>query len=315
MDKITIDSSRRRPRFHRTEYEPSFQLTDRDVEIIRQVARHRFLRSTHLTQLLNASHKKICERLTPLYHAGYLDRPRAQLDYYVRGGGSAPLVYALGNRGSQLLATRDGFRTANIDWTQKNKETGREFILHTLAVSDFRVALAVGSRAHNGITLQHRDQLLATLPDPTRSSCNPWAWRVRVHHAGAFQDVGLSPDYTFALFLRDGRRRPYIVECDRGTMPVERTSLNQTSMLRKFLAYEAGRLQSLHERQFGWKNFRVLIVTESHERANNMRDLVARTSSLRNSPLFLFTDNSSLAKSDVLTLPWRDPLGKTHFLI
>src|SRR5579863_1722842 len=143
MSEIALRTHRRRPRFSRADAPPAFQITDRDAEIIRQVARHRFLRSTHISQLLGASHKKILERLSPLYHAGYLDRPRAQIEYHVRGGGSAPLIYALGNRGAQLLFARDGFGNPEIDWGHKNRETGREFILHTLAVADVRVSLAV----------------------------------------------------------------------------------------------------------------------------------------------------------------------------
>lgn len=315
MEQIAIDTSSRRPRFQRTEHAPTFQLTERDVEIVRQVAQHRFLRSTHISLLLAASHKKICERLTPLYHAGYLDRPRAQLEYHVRGGGSTHLVYALGNRGAQLLAARDGFRYANVDWTHKNRETGREFILHTLAVSDVRVALTVACRPGHTLTLLHREQLLASLPAETRSARNPWAWRVRIQHMGTSQEVGLIPDYTFAVLLPDGRRRPFVVECDRGTMPLERTSLDQTSLLRKFLAYESGRIQGFHTRRLGWRNFRVLTVTNSLERANNMRALIARTPALRGSPLFLFAVHTAVLQSNILTYPWSDASGKTYALV
>src|SRR5712691_7660760 len=118
MEIIANDISRRRPRFQRTNQAPSFQLTERDVEIVRQVAQHRFLRSTQISRLLAASHKKICERLTSLYHAGYVDRPRAQLEYHVRGGGSGHLIYALGNRGARLLASRSDVAYANVDWAQ-----------------------------------------------------------------------------------------------------------------------------------------------------------------------------------------------------
>jgi hypothetical protein len=129
MSDITIEVPRRRPRFSRAETPPAFQITERDVEIVRHVARHRFLRSTHISQLINAPHKKLLERLSLLYHAGYLDRPRAQLEYHVRGGGSAPLIYALGNRGAQLLCAHDGYDRADIDWAHKNRESGREFIV------------------------------------------------------------------------------------------------------------------------------------------------------------------------------------------
>src|ERR1700730_300184 len=166
--------SKRRPRFHRAEEARAFQLTERDVEMVRQVASHRFLRSTHVSQLLIAPHHKIRERLTSLYHAGYLDRPRAQLEYHVQGGGSAPIVYALGARGARLLIERDGLEHADIDWARKNHQAGRQYILHTLAVADIRVALTVACRAREGLTLQQPTQLLATLPDETRAAVHPW---------------------------------------------------------------------------------------------------------------------------------------------
>ena len=48
----TAVRSFRRPRFRRADEAPSFQLTERDIEIVRQVAQHRFLRSIHLSQRL-----------------------------------------------------------------------------------------------------------------------------------------------------------------------------------------------------------------------------------------------------------------------
>lgn len=311
----TTATNRRLPRFNRAETPPRFQLTERDIEIIRQVARHRFLRSTHISQLLKASHKKICERLTPLYHAGYLDRPRAQLEYFVRGGGSSHLIYALGNRGAQLLASQDSFLDTTIDWAEKNKQSGREFIKHTLAVSDIRVALATACHDNAGARFQNHDELFETLPAETRSAHNPWTWRVRLQYDGLFQEIGLIPDDTFALFLSDGRRRPYVLECDRGTMPVERSSLSQTSMLRKFLVYESARWQGIHTRQFGWKNFRVLTTTPSIERADNMRALIARTPSLKHSPLFLFAAHNQLRADNILGNRWIDATGKAHSLV
>ncbi len=305
----------RRPRFRRAAQPPIFQLTERDVEIIRQVAEHRFLRSTHLSQLIGAPHHKIRERLTLLYHAGYLDRPRAQLEYYVAGGGSAPLIYALGNRGARLLSVQGDTEPLDLDWARKNHDAGRQFILHTLAVADFRVALTVSCRTRIDVEQRAPHQLLSSLPLATRADRNPWRLHLRIQFNGALQDIGLLPDYIFALMLPDDRRRPFVVECDRGTMPVERSTLAQTSMLRKFLAYEAARQQQLHTSRFGWKNFRVLTVTSSPERAHTMRALIARTPMLKSSPLFLFADHAALMQSNILSFPWRDASDKTHTLI
>src|SRR5258707_11168575 len=45
----------RRPRFRRASEPPAFRLTDDDVEIVRQLARYRFLRSTHIAALVRRS--------------------------------------------------------------------------------------------------------------------------------------------------------------------------------------------------------------------------------------------------------------------
>src|SRR5712691_11958391 len=96
----------RRARFQR-DTPPPMRLTADDLALIRHVAKHRFLRSTHLIALLDRPAKKLLERLAALYHNAYLDRPRAQLDYYATAG-SAPFVYALGNKGAGVLAELDG---------------------------------------------------------------------------------------------------------------------------------------------------------------------------------------------------------------
>jgi len=313
MVDAAITKPTRRSRFHRSTELPVFQLTERDVEIVRQVARHRFLRSTHISLLVDAPHKKICERLTLLYHTGYLDRPRSQLEHHVRGGGSAPYVYALGNHGSRLLKECGGFNQANVDWARKNRDSTRQFLLHTLSITDFRVALVAACRNHPGLQLIEPDELLRSAPEQTQQSPNPWSWRVRVQFKGQTTEIGVIPDYVFALILPDGRRRPFVVECDRGTMPIERASLTQSSILRKFLAYEATRAQAVHSSRFAWKNFRVLVTTTSPERQKNMQDSINRTST--RFPLFLFTNNVALTQAGIISHPWRDTDGHSHTLV
>ena len=92
-------------------------------------------------QLLNRSSDKIVRRLGALYHNGYLDRPPAQLDFFTRAG-SAPLVYAIGNKGA-LFDEATG-----IDWTDKNRDVKRPYIEHALMIADFMVALESAVRGY-----------------------------------------------------------------------------------------------------------------------------------------------------------------------
>ena len=91
---------------------------------------------------------------------------------------------------------------------------------------------------------------------------------------GTRQVIGIEPDYAFSLGFPALRQRAnYLVETDRGTMPVERKDLNASSILKKFVAYREIWRSGLHTKQFGWRNFRVLIVTTSPD-PGSMVDVV-----------------------------------------
>src|ERR1700684_372549 len=101
MDVAAVERSSRLPRFRRASDPPALRLTDDDVEIVRQVARHRLIRSTHIAALVGRSLDRTNDRLLRLFHAGYVDRPRAQLDR-VPSAGSSHFVRALADRGARL---------------------------------------------------------------------------------------------------------------------------------------------------------------------------------------------------------------------
>jgi hypothetical protein len=86
------------------------------------------------------------DRLLRLFHAGYIDRPRAQLDRFPSAG-SSHFVYALADRGARLLIECDGIEFANVEWSRKNRLAGRPFIEHQLEIMDFYVGLQCAARA------------------------------------------------------------------------------------------------------------------------------------------------------------------------
>jgi DNA-binding Lrp family transcriptional regulator len=316
MDVQLAVAPTRRPRFRRASEPLAFRLTDDDVEIVRQLARHRFLRSTHIAALVGRSLDRTNDRLSRLFHAGYIDRPRAQLDYYPTAG-SAPIAYALANRGARLLIERDGFDFANVEWSRKNRQAGRPFIEHQLEIVDFYVALQRAAAARGDIRLIHPDQMVATFPDQSFSAGNPFALRVKLSHQGTLHDIGLVPDLVFGLMLPDGSRRCFMVEIDRGTMPVVRSDIRQTSFERKMRAYLTAHAAKLHERHFGWKTFRVLTITTDHHRMQSMKQAL-RQLHVPHSPggqLFCFAARAELSGSNPLSHPWSDGNGRDAGLI
>jgi hypothetical protein len=114
----------------------------------------------HIAALVGRSLDRTNDRLSRLFHAGYVDRPRAQLDYYPTAG-SAPMAYALADRGARLLIERDGIDFANVEWSRKNRQAGRPFIEHQLEVMDFYVSLQRAASRPKDVRLIHPDELVA----------------------------------------------------------------------------------------------------------------------------------------------------------
>lgn len=278
----------RLPRFERAPTVAPIRLTERDREIIRLIHRHRFLRSHQITALTGGSQQQLTRRLQLLFHHGYLERPRAQLQFYERSGSQA-IAYGLGNKSSSMLQLNPA------SWGEKNRALGRIYLAHALLVSDVMVALELACR-QRGIRLLHEDAL--NLPGEA-----PLHWRVKLRDD---TKLGVIPDRTFALEYSDQngqvQRVYYFLEADRGTMPVVREKLAQSSFYRKLLAYGATWSNKVHQRHLGIPRFRVLTVTTSAARVKSLLDACSRLQ--RGHGLFLFADQSVLQK-DLLSAVWQ----------
>ena len=295
----------RLPRFQRATAVGPIGLTDRDRLILRLVHRHRFLRSSHLTALVGGSVQPLLRRLQLLFHHGYLERPRAQLQYYERTG-SRPMVYGLGSKSGKLLKAQLGSSYRPYRWSEKNRAVGRIYLEHAVLVSDLLVALELACRQSSRVRLLMDEDL----PLPHKPS-----WKVTVD---GHVRLGLVPDRVFALErVREDTsvdRAYFFLEADRGTMPVTRRSLAQTSFARKLIAYEATWSQGIHEKRFGFHRFRVLTVTKSPARVESLVHACAQLK--RGHGLFLFADQSILQQPGILFAPvWQNGRGEPASLV
>jgi len=302
-----MTSPLRRPRFERAKV-AGMILTPRDLLILRALHRHRLLRSTHLVALSDGSRQTTLRRLQLLFHHGYLDRPAAQLDWYAKG--SEPMVYALGNRGAAVLAA-EGERGGALRW-DKDRNVSRQFLRHTLAVAEVMVAFEVACRDTEGVEFIRAEEVLAAAPEATRRLRLPFRWQVEVQEGGKLHRLGVEPDRVFGLRFAgapEQRRCAYFfLEADRGTMPVARKGLDQTSFRRKLLGYRETWRQGLHRRHLGIPNFRVLTVTTGEERRRN---LVVECRSLSGGAgLFLFAAQEMVGREDILEYEWASGHGK-----
>jgi len=303
----TVERPRAR-RFERRTLPAPFQLTDRDLAILSHVARHRFVSSEHLVALDGGSEQNLLRCLRVLFDHGYLDRPHAQLAHLPITG-PQPMVYGLGRRGAQALRAHGHGLHDGTDWTERNKRAGGSFIGHTLAVADFMVGLELACRPHDDVALLRQAAIIAESPERTRTAREP----LRLVAPGLDNKIGITSviaDGLFGLAFPDGTAAYFLLEVDRGSMPVVRSRFDQTSFKRKLKIYWEAWKAGRHVEHFGVKQIRVLTVTESRARLDHMIDAVNEITDGKGSNFFLFAEKSRLLKKSAIEVQWTTGRGQ-----
>jgi hypothetical protein len=222
------------------------------------------------------------------------------------------MVYALANRGARLLIERYGIHFAKVAWRRQNQKAGRPFIEHQLEIVHFQLALDRAICDREDIRLMHADEIIDGMPHRRPARPNPFALSVKLTHKGISREVGVVPDFVFAFKFLEGAKHSFMVEIDRGTMPVVRSDFEQTSFERKMRAYLTAHAAKQHEQRFGWKTFRVLTVTTDEYRMRSMIDALRRLH-VAHSPgasLFLFATREQLRGGNPVTQIWQDGNGR-----
>lgn len=298
----------RAKRFQRLQSPAAFHLTDRDLKLLSFVARHRFLSSKHLARLDGGSEQNVLRILRILFDHQFLDRPATQLAH-VPLSGPRPMIYGLGRRGAQALRDHSVHADAS-DWTDRNKRAGAQFIEHTLAIADFLVSLEIACRARGEITLLDEGDILAAAPQKTQKMREP----LRLVVPGLSNKIGISSviaDGLFGLRFPDETTAYFLLELDRGSMPIKRSTFERTSYHRKLLIYWEAWKKKLHVEHFGVSQIRILTITSSPERVDHMLSAVGAITQGNGSNFFLFADEKSLQHEPLEAL-WRS--GKREWV-
>jgi hypothetical protein len=119
------------------------------------------------------------------------------------------------------------------------------------------------------------------------------------------------PDALFGLRFNDAEESYFMLEIDRGEMPVERfKNLNRTYFAKKMLTYYEANRQQRHVHDLGIENFRVATVTTTPERIEKMIEASRGITEGRGSNMFLFTDERTLASANPLDAKWMSGKGE-----
>ena len=97
---------------------------------------------------------------------------------------------------------------------------------------------------------------------------------VTVPIGGNHETLSGIPDSIFSLRVSDSSERDpvknFFYEADRGTMPVRRAALQRSAFYKKMIIYSEVQKQKLHTVNYNFSNVRVLTVTNTKTRMENL---------------------------------------------
>ena len=297
------------------------ELTDRDIELFKLLSRYRYLRSNFLYSFLGGnSETRFKERLGHLYHDGrYINRPPQQWQF--ANCRHMPLIYELDDNGEQVLRQQGLIQSDSPLLTKGRAGACRQFA-HEMMICDCIASIELGVREDRDLRFISWQEIIAKAPEQTCGLHNPFELPVSISHAFSNAkgvqraDIKIVPDALFGLEYGAHSQKSYrffVLEGDRGQMPVARSNLRQSSYLRKILAYRAIAAQNIHKSHLGIPNFLVLNVITNERHMNSIMVLLNEVTAKKGSQMFLFKSISTLGDfrvapaptSHILTTPWQ----------
>jgi len=309
-------------RFVRPKILPEFAMTPRVLKLLAHIAKHRLISSNDLAMLDGGSPQNVKRELRTIWAHRYILRPVAQLKT-VPITGPQPLVYGLSNRGARLLRDHGHLINTDIDWSENCHRAGVAFIDHAVARSRFMAAIEIAARGRPDIALMEAPAIVMRAPEKTQRTRYPLKWAALVPDAHGRQvPASVISDDAFALIFSDNTASYFLVEIDRGQMPVRRGSRSReevtagkrrlrTYYMHKLATYYHGWRQRRHVEQFGVDQLRVLTITTSEARIETMLDALREITNGKGSELFLFIDEERLRSTNPLDAEWTTGKGST----
>lgn len=264
------------------------RLQARDIKIMQEIAVHRFLDTKQIMTLFPGAKTNLLRRLQYLFHHGFLDRPIQQQAVYFKPRNH--IIYALGNKGADYIFSENPELRGRVNWQTRNRDVKSLHLMHGLMISDF---YAVLQSVLSGIDAT----LLSWLQQET----------IKDYVKVDGKNAPVNPDAFF--IINKEKSNPFFLEADRSTMTDER-------FLKKMSAYWQWWKAGGHERKFRIKNFRVLTITKSEARKENLRKITRQADPVgRGSEMFLFAcaNNYNLDELDSILAPiWQSPKDESR---
>lgn len=295
--KILLDKKKHLSKHKREPSGIKFVLTDRDIEILKAVNRCRYLKTSQIKKLVFADNKTIQptrRRLKYLYHNKFLDRvvPFVQI-----GKGEAETAYFLDKEGTELLKDSE----EEIYVYSKTGQVKHHFLSHALGISEFRINLEIALKNHTVIDLKrftadfeikaHTKEAVGKkiykLFDEVTHPINKGRYIVYPDALIVFQGKGKYSEYQKLFFL----------EIDRGTEGLSRIQ-------NKIVGYHIYFQQKIFTKFGKFKDFTILLQTNSTKRAQNIRKSLTDLNGTQF--LWITTHNKANEKTILHNPIWQD---------
>jgi hypothetical protein len=287
-----------------------FRVTARVLSIFATVGRFGVLTSEQIACLDGGSRQKVTRILQHAVEHELLKRPGAREDRALTSFfDTRPRPYALTAKGFRALADAGVIINA--------KPNKSEVLLqHAIETAHAMFSVDAAVAAHGALRLIDHHDLLPLMSPATRSLRKSFCLHTTVRptefpHLRRLlkepTDIGVEPDRLFCLVQADNTGWSFALELDRGTEDITtRRIKGKATYFRKLLGYYNCWRTCAHISQWGefCKSFRVLSVTTSDVRIQNMIAAQEEITRGAASGLFLYSTPQRVAEHGALGPVW-----------
>ena len=260
------------------------QLTERDIEIFKLLARFPYLPANDIRAYVGGSEINLGSRLGLLSRKPnlYLNRPHQQR---FADANYRRLVYELDERGRTMLA--------DLGLPHLPKRYHRNFA-HELMVCRIMLSFELGAREHKHVRLIQWPEIVAKLPPATLKLEQPNHIPVTINMHGEQHQPNVAADWKPFGIERTADGKSFFrffpgIEADTGTEPIEAGGY-RADIHRKMLAYLNICNSRIYQSHLGFppSGFFIPFITGSHARMEHMMELLQKLTDGKGHPSFLF---------------------------
>ena len=288
-----------RSRLHAQPRGRRIALTPRDLELFRLLDRYRYLPANFLHAFLGGHPTYHRQRLTDLFHEGWLAKPAAQWQSF--NARYRPDAYELSRKAKSALSDVGGVSAFQIGagapyWHEQ---------LVCLVLASFELA----ARAE-GVAVRSWHDVLAGAPVAVQQAPSPFALSIAAPELGGARRTLRADGLPFGLA---GARTLWFpgIELDRSTEPLRPGDLRarSSSILLKFCLYRQFVRDRVFESHYGMPGVLVPIVTVTDTHLRHMIELALSLSDGRGFKWLLFKSLPGLLSPDCTPAPQLDLLA------